>query len=114
MTMMNANFIARVPRVMVTDGNHEREKHVISRRNTLQPIIRFFVHVVKTRFKAGQLEINRSSQDCAGASKRTRQMFEAKVCLPERFGILICALGKMQYGQFGPLFKERDNARYTV
>ena len=41
-------------------------------------------------------------------------MFRAKVCLRECFGILIGALGKMEHRQFGPLFKERHDTRYSV
>src|SRR5437667_6119918 len=99
---------------MVTDGDNWREKHVITRRHTLEAIVRLFIHVEEWRFKAGQFEISRSPQDRAGVTKRTRQMFQAKVCLRERFGIFIRVLGKMEHCQFGLLFKQRDDARYTI
>ena len=47
-TMMNANFIARLPGVMVTDGDHGREEHLIICRYTLQGVVRFFIHVEKS------------------------------------------------------------------
>src|SRR5437870_13566835 len=51
-TMMNADFISCSTGVMMTDGNDRREKHVTSSGYTLQCVIRFFVHVIKPRFKA--------------------------------------------------------------
>src|SRR6266436_6218053 len=113
-TMMHPYFIAGLPGVMVTDRKDGRKKHVITRRHTLQGVVRLFIHVEESRLKPGQLEISGSAQDRAGVSKRTRRMFQAKVCLCERFGIFICALGKMEYRQFGPLFKRWHDARQTI
>ena len=91
----------------MTNGDNRREKHVITRRHTLQGVVRLFIHVEESRLKPGQLEISGSAQDRAGVSKRTRQMFRAEFCLRKRFGILIGALGKMEHCQFGPVFKQR-------
>src|SRR5262245_54246994 len=53
MTMVNADLISRLTAVMMADGNRWREEDVMPRRNTLQPVVRFFIHVVETRFKSG-------------------------------------------------------------
>src|SRR5438128_2592346 len=112
--MMNADFIACLPRIMVADGDNRREKHVITRRHALQAVVRLFIRVKESRLKSGQLEISGSAQDGAGVSKRTCQMIRAKVCLRECFGMLIGALGKMEHRQLGPLFKQPDDACYTI
>src|SRR5215475_3806509 len=71
MTMMNVNLITRLPGIMVTDGNNRREEHVVIGCYTLKAVVRFFVHVEESRFKAGQFEINRSAQNRSRVSKRT-------------------------------------------
>jgi len=50
--MMNADFITRLPGVMVTYGDQRRKKHVITGGYTLQSIVGFFIHVEKPRLKA--------------------------------------------------------------
>src|SRR6516164_11494119 len=51
--MMNPNLISRMPGIMVPDRNDGRETDIVTRRHTLQAVIRFFIHVVKARFKPG-------------------------------------------------------------
>ena len=46
-TMMNAHLIAPLPGVMVTNRDHRRKKHIITRRYTLQSVVGFFIHVEK-------------------------------------------------------------------
>src|SRR5437867_7521381 len=112
--MMDADFIACLPRVMVTDGDRGRKKHVITRCDTLKGVVWLFIHVKKSRLKSRQLQISGSPQDRARVSKRTRQMFRAEVRFRQSFGILIRALRKMEHCQFRPLFKERYDALYTI
>src|SRR5207253_1946108 len=57
-TLMNANLIACMTRIMVTDGDHWRKKHIISRCHTLKRVVRLLIHVKETGFKARQLEIS--------------------------------------------------------
>jgi hypothetical protein len=51
--MMDAHLIARLSGVMVTNGDNWREKHVITRRHTLESVVGFFIHVEKPWLKAG-------------------------------------------------------------
>ncbi len=80
---------------MVTDCKDGRKKHVITRRDTLQGVVRLFIHVEELQLKPGQLEISGSAQNRAGVSKRARQMFPAELCLRKRFRIFIASLWKM-------------------
>src|SRR5207237_4358836 len=43
-TMMNANFIARLPGVMVTNRDHRRKEHIITGRYTWQSVAWFSIH----------------------------------------------------------------------
>src|SRR5438093_11229678 len=103
--MMDADFIACLPRVMVTDGDRGRKKHVITRCDTSKGVVWLFIHVKKSRLKSRQLQISGSPQDRARVSKRTRQMFRAEVRFLQSSVILISTLGQMEDRQFGPLFK---------
>jgi len=94
---MNADFITCLPRIMVPNRDNRRKDHVITRRHTLQGVIRLFIHVEESRLKSGQLEISGSAQHRAGVSKRTSQVFRAKLCLRECLGILIRPLRKMEH-----------------
>jgi hypothetical protein len=53
MALMDANLIARLPGVMMANSDNRRKKHVTARRYALQAVVRFFIHVVKARFKPG-------------------------------------------------------------
>ena len=55
--MMIPHFAANLAGVLVTDGDDGRKKHLVTRRNTLERVVRLFIHVEKTGFKAWQLEI---------------------------------------------------------
>src|SRR5262249_15430979 len=98
--MMNADLIACARGIVVTNRDDWREKHVITSGHTLQSIVRLFIGVKEMRLKAGQLQISGSSQGRGADTERTGQMFRTKVCLRECLRILICALRKMEYGQF--------------
>src|SRR6266513_4790986 len=114
MTMMNAHLIACLAGVMVTNGDKRREKHVITRRHTLQGVVRLFIHVEESRLKPRQLEISGSAQDRAGVSKRTCQMFRAEFCLRKRFGIFIASLWKVKNSQFWFFLEETTNERDAI
>src|SRR6202035_946840 len=103
---MVPHFAERFAGIMMTDRDGRREKHVITPRHTLQGVVRLFIHVEESRLKPGQLEISGSAQDCAGVSKRTRQVFRAELRLRKCFGILIASLWKVKNSQFWFFFKE--------
>ena len=111
---MSVGFIPCLAGVMVTDGDNRREEHVITRRHTLQAVVRLFIHVEKSRLKPRQLKISGPAQHCAGVSKRTRQMFRPEVCLRKRFGIFIASLWKVKNSQFWFFLKETTNERDAI
>src|SRR5947208_16148397 len=112
--MMVPHFAAHFARIMMTDRDNRREKHVIARRHTLQSVVRLLIHVEKSWLKPGQLEISGSAQDRAGVSKRTRQMFRAEFCLRKRFGIFIASLWKVKNSQFWFFLKETTDERDAI
>src|SRR5262249_52341127 len=114
MTMMNTNFISGLPGVMVTDRNNWREKHVVACRHTLQAIVRFFVHMVKSGFKARQLDISGSPQNRSRIGKRTRELLLSELALRKSLWILIGSLRKMQHRESRTLLKERNKSRNAV
>ena len=56
--MMIPHFAANLAGVVVTDGDEGRKKHIVARRNTLERVVRLFIHMKKTGFKARQFEIS--------------------------------------------------------
>jgi hypothetical protein len=58
MTMVVPNFAANLAGVVVTDGDDGRKKHLVTRRHTLKRVVRLFIHMEKTGFKAWQLKIS--------------------------------------------------------
>jgi hypothetical protein len=57
MAMVVPHFAANLARVVVTDGDDGRKKYFVTRRHTLKGVVRLFVHVKETGFKAWQLHI---------------------------------------------------------
>jgi len=112
--MMVPHFAEHFAGIMMTDRDNRREKHVIARRHTLQGVVRLFIHVEESRLKPWQLEISGSAQDCAGVSKRTRQMFQAEFCLRKCFGIFIASLWKVKNSQFWFSLKETTDERDAI
>src|SRR5947207_13225473 len=89
MAVMNADFIASLPRVMMTNCDNWRKKHVIARRHTLQSVVRLLVHVEKSGLEPGQLKISRSTQYRTGVRKRPRQIVGPNDSLRKCVGIHI-------------------------
>ena len=114
MTMVVPYFVPNLAGVVVTDGDDGRKKHVVTRRHTLKRVVRLFIHVKKTGFKARQLKISRSAQDRSGIGKRTCQMFRAEICLRQRFGIFVCSLRKMQDRKLRMVFKDWDKSGNSI
>jgi hypothetical protein len=50
--MMDADFIACLRGIVVADRDNRRKQHVITRRHTLQGVVRLFIRVKEPWFKA--------------------------------------------------------------
>src|SRR5262249_38650786 len=89
-SVMNANFISCLSRVVMADGNNRREKHLVASGRALQGIVRFFVHMIESSVKTGQLKISGSTQDRPRVCEGTRQiLFRSEVRLRQRLRILV-------------------------
>src|SRR5436309_5109734 len=114
MTMVVPYFAANLAGVVVTDGDDGRKKHLVPCRHTLKRVVRLFIHVEETGFKARQLKVRRSPQDRSGIGKRTCQMFRPEICLRQRFGIFICSLREMKDRKLRTVFKDLHKSGNTI
>ena len=58
MAVVVPHLAANLAGVVVTDGDDGRKKYLVTRRHTLKRVVRLFIHMEKTGFKAWQLKIN--------------------------------------------------------